>query len=176
MKRLIQGTLLAIVAAVGIWGCSSDPAGQALAEKLRASEARHTRLEDDFRAVCATRDQYRRKATANEEALARVEVQARHIVDLERQREELQGELKTRTDERDVAWGQYEQFRKGMRDLLGRAEASLPGRPADIVTTPKEPTPGQLTSQPITVTADEPAAPAQPSDEPIGPPLTLGDS
>jgi septal ring factor EnvC (AmiA/AmiB activator) len=172
MKRLIQGAIVATVAALGIWGCAQDPAGQA-AERFRNLEAKHARLEGDFKTVCAARDQLRRKLASAEEAAARAEEQARQLAEAERQRDEARSELKTRTDERDAAWGQYDSFRRNVRDLLGRSEASLPSRPADTASRPAS-VPTRLTSG-----TGEPPAPqvGSPSTlEQIGPPLTASDS
>lgn len=125
MKRLIQGALVATVAALGIWGCAADPAGQATAERLRSVEAKHARLEEDFKAVCAARDQLRRKVADGDSAAARADAASLQVVELQRQREDLQADLRVRTDERDAVRAEFEAFRRGMRDLLGRADAAI---------------------------------------------------
>lgn len=146
MKRMHKALIVAFVASFGLWGCAQGPTnGPASLERLRALETKNTKLEEDFRAAAATRDQLRKKLT---EVEAQREQQAGQLQVLHKERDDLQRQLTARTGERDTAMTQYEDFRKNIRDLLGRAEAKLPGQP-------ELPVP--------TVTA---AAPAVPADTP----------
>lgn len=115
-----------IVAMLGIWGCAKSPGGAADADRIRALEARTVKLEDDFRAAASVRDQLRKKLAAAEEQQRKTRDDLEHqIQTLTKEREELRNDLALRTGERDALAGQYDQFRKNIRDLLGQAEATL---------------------------------------------------
>ncbi|HEV3146506.1 MAG TPA: hypothetical protein VGZ47_21645 [Gemmataceae bacterium] len=120
---------LGVVVIVGIWGCSESSSGSA--EKIKALESKVNRLEEEFRSASAARDQFRKK-------LAEVEQQQAL---LKQERDELRADLKTRTTERDAITGQFDQFRKNLKDLIGQTEAALakPGTPP--VTTVGNPKP-----------------------------------
>lgn len=108
-----------VVAVLGIWGCAQGPAGGSSAEKIRNLEAKVNRLEDDFKAATAARDQFRKKLGETEAAVA----------ELRQQRDELQTQLKSRTTERDTLTQQFDAFRKSLKDLIGQTESAL-GKPA----------------------------------------------
>ena len=55
------------IAAMGLWGCAQGPAGGPSAERMRALEAKVTKLEEDFRGAVAARDQLRKKLSATED-------------------------------------------------------------------------------------------------------------
>lgn len=120
MKRMHKALIVAFVASCGLWGCAQGPTnGSASLERLRALEAKNTKLEEDYRAAAATRDQLRKKV-----AEADTKLQA-----LATERDDVKQQLAARTAERNTAQSQYEDFRKTLRDLLGRAEANLQGPP-----------------------------------------------
>ena len=51
---------------------------------------------------------------------------------VEKERDQLLAQLKTRTSERDLVQSKYEGFLKDIRELAGKAEATLPTfKPAD---------------------------------------------
>ena len=129
MRRANKALIVLFVASLGAWGCSQGPTnGPASLERIRTLETKHTKLEEDYRAAAAARDQLRKKTQEQEEQL-----QA-----LQKEKEELQQQLATRTTERNTVQAQYEQFRSGIKDLLGRAEASLnpqPPPPPPVTTT-----------------------------------------
>jgi predicted RNase H-like nuclease (RuvC/YqgF family) len=108
-----------------------------VAERLRALEVKNAKLEDDFRAVAAARDQLRRKLSAAEDQQQQLQKQTEELQAVTRERDELRQQLVARTAERDALTGQFDQVRKGLKDLLGQAEASIP-RPSEPVTSAVE--------------------------------------
>jgi len=102
-----------VVLIVGIWGCSESPSRSA--EKIKALEAKVSRLEEDFRSASASRDQFRKKLAEMEQEQAQ----------LKQERDELQSTIKTRTAERDEITGHFDQFRKNLKELIGKTEAAL---------------------------------------------------
>jgi chromosome segregation ATPase len=132
MTRAKKMLVVLIVATLGIWGCTQGPSPNSpagLAERVKALEAKNSKLEDDFRAAAAARDQVRKKLAAAEEQ-ERVVQQEKQSVEqqietLTRERDELKQQITQRTSERDQMVTQYEQFRKNIRDLLGQAEAGI---------------------------------------------------
>ena len=124
MSHYQKALAVLVVALLGIWGCAQGPAGGASAEKVRNLEAKVTRLEDDFRAATAARDQFRKKLADSEAVSA-----------------ELQVQLQARTSERDTLTTQFDSFRKNLKELLGQTEAALakPAPPATTVSQSKTP-------------------------------------
>jgi septal ring factor EnvC (AmiA/AmiB activator) len=123
MNRVNKGLVLAVVASLGMWGCAKGPAnGTSTAERIKQLEYKNGKLEEDVRAAAAARDALRQKVTGIEEQLQKEVDQLRSVVKV---RDDLRTQLATRTGERDALQVQYDQFRKGLRDLLGQAEAAL---------------------------------------------------
>jgi septal ring factor EnvC (AmiA/AmiB activator) len=132
MSSARSALIALMVATLGIWGCARGPNGAADADHVRALEARTVKLEDDFRAAATTRDQLRKKLAAAEELQRKTRDELEQQVQaLTRERDELNTQLAQRTGERDALAGQYEQFRKNIRDVLGQAEASLKQAPTE---------------------------------------------
>ncbi len=122
-----------LVALVGAWGCAktSESAG---ASKNPSLEAKAQRLEEDFRAAAASRDQFRQKLTEAEERLATAETRTSQLQtqfeEARGQRDTLKVDLQVRTTERDNLATQYDGFRKNLKNLLGQAENAL-GTPSN---------------------------------------------
>ena len=72
----VMGFLL--VAVVGLWGCAKGP-DSANTAKNTSLEAKAQRLEEDFRAAAAARDQFKQKLLATEEKLAASETRATQL-------------------------------------------------------------------------------------------------
>jgi septal ring factor EnvC (AmiA/AmiB activator) len=108
-----------LVAILGIYGCARTPAG---AGPDRTAEAKVQRLEEDFRAAAAARDQFRQKLAQAEERQADLQRQLDRATASaaaeKRAKEALQGE-------RDALQTQYDGFRRTIRDLLGQADAAM---------------------------------------------------
>jgi uncharacterized coiled-coil DUF342 family protein len=129
MSNFQKLTAVGVIMIVGVWGCSQSSSGSP--EKIKAMEAKVNRLEEEFRAASAARDQLRKK-------LAEVEQEQ---VQLKQERDELRSELKTRTSERDAITGQFDQFRKSLKDLIGQTEAALAKPSKPIIITVGNPKP-----------------------------------
>ena len=137
MSRANRALGVLVVACLGLWGCAQGPAnGSASSERLRALETKFAKLEDDFRAAVAVRDQLRKKLTAAEEQRAQLSQQLEQLQaavkerdELRHERDALQGQLTARTTERDAVQNQFESFRKGIRGLLGDVDHSTKAIP-----------------------------------------------
>ena len=113
-----------LVAVAGLWGCAKMP-DSAGTGKNTSLEAKAQRLEEDFRAAAAARDQFRQKLLAAEEKLAAAETRATQLAS---ERDTLKTDLQVMT-------GPYESFRKNLKALIGQAETAL----ANPGTTPPAP-------------------------------------
>jgi len=114
--------IVLVIASVGLWGCAQGPAsGTASAERLRALENKLAKIESDLRSVSTTRDQLRKKLTGLEEEKTQLTQQVEADA---KERDSLRRQLTTRTTERDTVQGQFDTFRKGIKNLLGQAELS----------------------------------------------------
>jgi septal ring factor EnvC (AmiA/AmiB activator) len=132
MSQAQKALSVLVVACLGLWGCAQGAAnGHASAERVRALESKIAKLEDDFRAVVAIRDQLRKQLTTTEQERTHLGKQLEELQTVLKERDELRQQLATRTSERDSVQGQLEQFRKGVKALLGQAEA-----PAALNTSP----------------------------------------
>lgn len=135
MHRSKQALMVLTLALLGAWGCSqSSTPGPSATDRLKALEMKNSKLEDDFRAMAAARDQLRRKLAAAEEQQQELQRQLEALQAVRSERDELRSQLSACATERDNLLIQFDQFRRSLRDLLGQAEAAL-ARPADPVTT-----------------------------------------
>ena len=127
MTRAKHALVALIVALIGCWGCarSTTPAAHHH-DRLKVLEAKNTKLEEDFRAAAATRDQLRKKLAAAEGQQRQLRAERdRQVQALTQERDDLRRDIALRTSERDAMGLQYEQFRKSIRELLGQAEAAV---------------------------------------------------
>src|SRR6185369_7107319 len=116
MNRAYQAIAVLFVALVGIWGCSQNTSNKAaLADRVQILETKCARLEDDLRTMASARDQARHRA---EEQIEQLKV-------VTTERDEMKSQLHVRTGERDQVAGQYELFRKTIKDLVGEAESTV---------------------------------------------------
>lgn len=124
-----------LVVGLGIYGCAKVPSTeQSNSDKHPSLQAKAQRLEEDYRAVAAARDQFRQKLLAAEERQSQLQRQLEKLqADAAIERDALKAEVKSRTLERDAVVLQYESFRKSLKDLLEQAESSLgyPTAPAN---------------------------------------------
>jgi hypothetical protein len=109
MNRTNKALVMIVVASLGLWGCARGPGNGAVTmERIKALEAKISKLEDDFHASVVVRDQLKKKLAVAEEE------KAQYCKD----RDELRQQLNS-VQER------FEQFRKGVKTLLGQAEQPL---------------------------------------------------
>ena len=125
MSRSRHAVGVLLVTLFGLWGCSRAPSadsGSATAEKLRAVETKLARLEDDFRAASAARDQLSKKLLAAEEARTTLLVQVDRMGKDLKSRDE---QITQRTAERDQAAGQFKALKDELRELMAKAENGM---------------------------------------------------
>jgi septal ring factor EnvC (AmiA/AmiB activator) len=124
MSSAYKALIVAFVGTLGLWGCAKSPANNGSAERIKALEAKLLKLEDDFRAVASARDQLRQKLTNVDDQRAHLQAQVTELTQVVKERDELRKQFIARTGERDALQVQFDQFRKGLRDLLGQAESA----------------------------------------------------
>ncbi len=122
MNHAGKAMVVFVIAAMGLWGCAQGPAGGPSAERMRALEAKVTKLEEDFRGAVASRDQLRKKLTTAEEEKSQLGKQIEQLILVAKERDELKLQLTARTTERDSLQNQFNEFRKGIKTLLGQVE------------------------------------------------------
>jgi|SRR5665213_2125293 len=138
MNRTGKSLMVLLVAAVGLWGCSQGPnQSAAQAERIKALESKCAKLEDDYKAAAAARDQARKKVSTLEEERAQIdeqttamqkEIEAGKLVGKER--DSLRQQMEVRTGERDMLQTRCEKMKKGLQTLLGQDDAvSTPAQP-----------------------------------------------
>jgi chromosome segregation ATPase len=121
MTRTSKVLIVLVVATLGVWGCAQGPVSHsAQGEKIRSLESKCAKLEEDYRAVAAARDQARKRATTLEADL-RKEAADRQAA--ERERDELRAQVKARTGERDNLQTRCDRLKKGLQTLLGEDAA-----------------------------------------------------
>src|SRR5262249_61771706 len=96
---------------------------------VRALESKCAKLEDDYRAVASARDQFRKKLALVEDERNELRKEVELFQTVVKERDELRTQLAARIGERDQLQSQFDQLRKGIRSLLGQAEAMTPVSP-----------------------------------------------
>jgi chromosome segregation ATPase len=126
MKRFVEGGLVVIAAAVGIWGCTqtSSEGTNASADKIKTLENNLVQLEDENRSVTAARDQLRKKLAETEEQRLQLQHEIEQLQAVAKERDELKEQLVARTAERDNLQNQFDQMRKALRGILNQADAA----------------------------------------------------
>lgn len=123
MSRAQKALSVLVVACLGLWGCAQGAAnGHASSERIRALETKIAKLEDDFKAVVTIREQLRKQLTATEHEKTQLGQQVEQLQVVAKERDELRQQLAARTNERDSVQGQFDQFRKNIKALVGQSE------------------------------------------------------
>jgi hypothetical protein len=126
MPRHYKALGFLLVAILGIYGCAKGPGSSAATENNPTATAKAQKLEEDYRAAVAARDQFRQKLVAAEQQQANVQRELEQTrATAATEREALKNEVKARTGERDAVNAQYEAFRKNLKELLGTADTSI---------------------------------------------------
>lgn len=145
MTRYHKALGVFLVSLFGIWGCargSASNGGTASNDRIKALEAKTAKLEDDLKNTLALKDQIRKKLSDSEDAQTQLQQEIERLNSVVKERDVM---IKTRTTERDSVNTQYDVFRKNLKELLGQAEANLPGaKPAGTATATAEPVGPQL--------------------------------
>jgi TolA-binding protein len=187
MNRLQKALGVLTVAVFGAWGCAQGTSGpSASSERIKTLEAKSSRLEEDFRAASAARDQLRKKLTAAEEDQAKLKQENEVLLAASKERDELKAQFKTFTGERDVLVGEIGKIQKSLQsvqDVMGHYTAALnAGNPTTLVGNPEiVPTPDpepmpvpSVTATPVSVPVPATATvcPVSPTGQPAeGPAL-----
>ncbi|HZT80682.1 MAG TPA: hypothetical protein VFA26_10685 [Gemmataceae bacterium] len=144
MTRAKKALVILVVTIFGVWGCSQGPTHSAASlERIKALEGKCAKLEDDYRAVAAARDQLKKKLAQAESDRARAQQELNQSQAVARERDELRQQLAARTGERDAVQTQFDNFRKGIRNLLGQVEAATPPAGQPAVSAAERPAGGQ---------------------------------
>jgi septal ring factor EnvC (AmiA/AmiB activator) len=134
MSRAQRALSVLVVACFGLWGCAQGAAnGHANTERIRGLESKIAKLEDNVRAAVAVREQLRKQLAAGEHERSGLSQQVEGLQAAAKERDQLRQELASRTGERDGLQNQLDQLRKGIRTLLGQAEAPDSGTTSHVV-------------------------------------------
>ena len=117
--------LLLVVGSLGIWGCAQGAGSSANAERIRALETKIARLEEDFKASIAVREQLRKKLTSVEEERSQLSQQVDQLQSVVKDRDNLRQQLALRTSERDAVQSQFNNLCKGIKALIGQVETPV---------------------------------------------------
>jgi hypothetical protein len=123
MTRANKALAVMVVATLGLWGCTQDKNHGNGNARVRALEAKNSKLEEDFRAVLAARDQIKKKLRAAEDQQNQLNQQLEQLQGAAKERDELRQQATLRASERDALQTQFDQFRKSIRKLLGQADS-----------------------------------------------------
>jgi chromosome segregation ATPase len=122
MNRANKALVVLVVASLGLWGCAQERNQGKGNARLRALESKNSKLEDDFRAAVAARDQMKKKLQAAEAERQQLSQQLEELPGITKERDELRQQVNARIQEREALQAQFEQFRKGLRSLLGKVD------------------------------------------------------
>ncbi len=120
-------SLLFVGCIVGLWGCAKGTDGSNVSsDKIKQVETKLARLEDDFRAAASARDQLQKKLAAAAEAQALMQAE---LNKLSKDVKDKDDQIQKRTAERDLLETNYTNFRKGLKELIAKAEEGTSGSP-----------------------------------------------
>jgi uncharacterized membrane protein len=128
MIRTYKVLLIVGLTVFGVWGCGKSGTPTADGGSPAAKVAK---LEEDLKAATAARDTFRQKLAAAEDQM-RTEIARGQA--LQKERDDLSAKLKQKGTEYKELQGQYEGFRKNLKELLGNAEVAI--TPKAIPATP----------------------------------------
>src|SRR5579883_3205457 len=115
-----KALVVAIVSLLGLWGCAKGPSNSsASAERIKFLEGKISKLESDFRAVAAARDQVKGQLATLEDQQNQLQ---QEVAKVQKERDALRVQVTARTGERDALQVQYDQFRKAIKDAIGQAD------------------------------------------------------
>jgi len=131
MSRSYKGLIIIIVATLGLWGCAQGKGkpNASHEERIKSLEAKVSRLEGECHSLTAERDRAQKKVAELDRERQRLLGEVERLEAVARERDDLKVLVATRTAERNAYQTQFEELRKGIRSLLGRAESALPPGP-----------------------------------------------
>ena len=109
--------------------------------RVKALEAKCSRLEEDYRTVAVARDQARKQSTGLEQEKNQLEEQrARMQKELDqlrlvvKERDRLRQELEVKTTQRDSLQARCDKLKAGIRNRMSEDDAMLPAPAANNIT------------------------------------------
>jgi chromosome segregation ATPase len=131
MSRSHKALTIIVVATLGLWGCAQGK-GRSNAsheERIKSLEAKVARLEGECHSLTVERDRAQKKVAELDRERERLLREVDRLAAVVRERDDLKVLVATRTAERNAYQTQFEELRKGIRSLLGRAESALTPAP-----------------------------------------------
>jgi chromosome segregation ATPase len=141
MKSANKALLVVTVAvSLGMWGCGQGGGTPQTSARLRDLESRHTKLEEDYRATVAARDEARKKLHALEKQRNGLQ---QDLEQARKERDDARQQAAARTLERDGFQTHLHQLGKELQGLIGKIDAvasspSLPPTTATSLSAPSE--------------------------------------
>jgi len=120
-------TVILLTTLLGLWGCTQNGSPAASNARLRESEARAARLEDDLKTAVAARDLARKKVNILEEQRAQLAQQVEQLQRIAKERDELRQLVAARTAERDALQSGLVQFSRDLQNLAAKVDLVAQG-------------------------------------------------
>jgi chromosome segregation ATPase len=117
--------VVALTTLLGLWGCTQSAPPNSASTRLRELEARNARLEDDYKAAVAARDQARKNVTVLEEQKAQLVQQVEHLQRVTKECEEVRKEVARRTAQRDAMQTKLEECRNTLLSMAQQMEQAV---------------------------------------------------
>jgi FtsZ-binding cell division protein ZapB len=133
MNRNKHIILILILVSVGVWGCARQTGNSPGMARLRDLESRNAKLEDDYRALLAQRDQLRKSAEALEQKCSQLTSDLELFRTVTQERDELRKQVALLTNEKNNVQTTLTQFTKELQQLIGRMESTAAGNPTGQV-------------------------------------------
>jgi hypothetical protein len=129
--------VIMVMSPLALWGCAQNK-NCANYTKIRDLETRNAKLQDDYRAILASREITKKRLAQADTQRAALAEQVKQLEQITRERDELARQLAARTGERDNLHGQMTHFSKELQLLAGRIEAAAanPFSPSLTANTP----------------------------------------
>lgn len=133
MSRSWTISALIVAGFLAAWGCNQSPPAASLAPtQAKTLETRVAKLEQDLKAMESARDAARAQANAADD---RWKAEVARANTIEKERDELRLNFKSKSAERDMLHSKLEGIQKLLKDALGQSESAL-GIPTTAPTAP----------------------------------------
>jgi chromosome segregation ATPase len=129
-----------VVMSLGLWGCSQNSSQSApRSARLRDLESRYTKLEEDYAAAIAARDQAVQNQQMVEQQRTQLQRQLEQARLVIRERDELRHQVSQRTSERDTIQAHLTQLGRELQNLVGKIDAASSTVTTPVTTAPTPP-------------------------------------
>jgi outer membrane murein-binding lipoprotein Lpp len=129
MQSASKGLLIiAALGSLGLWGCTQNK-NDAQNMRIRELEARYSKLEEDYHAVAAANENFRKRLGQLEKQLTK---KIEELQTLARERDDLRQQVTARTGERDALHSQMTQFSRELQNLAGRIQSAVNAAPKTV--------------------------------------------